>query len=663
MSPLPTPHSHVSLRAVLRKFLFSLWVGGILSLAACGGNDGADAEPKALADSSEGPVALAVEVGTVPEDIPDIEDTEGDLIDYAGSESDDQEMAEKSTEAGTERTVSGVSALLLTEPAAATSGAKSTGGNIRALATTQSDAVRLAHQATFGPSEALVKNIRKQGAARWISSQMKLNSSTYTTGGSGAIHKHTNRNRDFCSTRNNNCWRDWYSTTPLVWDFYRNATTKPDQLRQRVALALQQIVVVSNLEVSGTYGFKYYNNTLLKQAFGNYREVLRKVILSPVMGDYLNNANNDRNEPNENFARELLQLFSVGTCNLNADGTLAGGVCTPTYDNEIVRSYAYALTGWTYPRGGKSPWGCGSGGTNCRYYQGDMVPVAARHNTQALTLLSGQLLAEGHSAQQALDAVLNSLMAHPNTAPFVSRQLIQHLVTSNPSPAYVTNVANAFTTGRFGAFGTGRPGDMKAVVAAILLDPEARTETPANTAGRLREPVQLFTGAIRALNGRTDGDALSWGWGEELRQHVFRSPSVFNFYPPDYPVPGTSLVGPAFGIHNANAALQRMNYLNYLVFWGGSQKAKGVPRGIGTFARLQAFTADATDPARLVDRLALLNLGEVLPETERTAVINAVAAFGIPTSGTRQQIADAKTNRVRQAAFLVLASPQYQLIR
>jgi hypothetical protein len=224
-------------------------------------------------------------------------------------------------------------------------------------------------------------------------------------------------------------------------------------------------------------------------------------------------------------------------------------------------------------------------------------------------------------------------------------------------------VANAFTTGRFGAFGKGYPGDMKAVVAAILLDPEARTETPTDSAGRLREPVQLFTGAIRALNGRTDGDALSWGWGEELRQHVFRSPSVFNFYPPDYPVPGTSLVGPAFGIHNANAALQRMNYLNYLVFWGGSQKARGVPRGIGTFVVLKAFRPDAVDAARLVDRLSLLVLGEVLPATERTAVINAVNAFTIPTSGTRQQIIDAKTNRIRQAAFLVLASPQYQLIR
>jgi uncharacterized protein (DUF1800 family) len=263
-----------------------------------------------------------------------------------------------------------------------------------------------------------------------------------------------------------------------------------------------------------------------------------------------------------------------------------------------------------------------------------------------------------------VEAVLNSLMAHPNTAPFIGRQLIQHLVTSNPSPAYVSRVAGAFTSGRHGAFGDGQRGDMRAVIAAILLDAEARTETPANTAGRLREPIQLFTGAIRALNGRTDGDALGWWWGEELRQHVFRPPSVFNYYPPDYPVPGTAQVGPAFGIHNANAALQRVNFVNYLVFWGGSQPGANVPNALGTSVNLQRFTADAGDAAALVDRLSNLLLGEALPTTARSAAIAAVNAFTIPGgNASAASIAEARTNRVRQAAFLVLASPQYQLIR
>lgn len=525
--------------------------------------------------------------------------------------------------------------------------------------------MRLAHQASFGPTELLVAQIRTQGPELWLTNQMALATSRYTSGGSDAVHKHTVANQDFCTGRGSDCWRDYSSTTPLVWDFYRNATTEPDQLRQRVALALQQILVVSNLEVSGTYGFRYYYNTLLQEALGNYREVLRRVILSPVMGDYLNNANNDRLAPNENFARELLQLFALGTCQLNQNGTLTGSVCTPTYDNEIVRAYAFALTGWTYPAGGASPRPCTPSGTNCRYYQGDMVAVASRHNTDALTLLPTIApLAQGHTAGQALNAVLDSLMNHPNLAPFVSRQLIQHLVTSNPTPEYVARVANAFTLGRYGSFGSGNRGDMKAAVAAILLDPEARSESPSTSAGRLREPIQLFTGVIRALQGRTDGEALAYWWGDELRQHVFRPPSVFNFYPPDYPVPGTSLVGPSFGIHNANAALQRINFINYLVFRGGSAAAVNVPDAVGTAVNLAPFAADANEPAQLVDRLSLLVLGEVLPTIERTAVIEAVGAYSIPGGNASvQAMADARINRVRQAAYLVLASPQYQVIR
>ena len=178
-------------------------------------------------------------------------------------------------------------------------------------------------------------------------------SSRYTRGGDDSVHKHTAAG-DFCATRGADCWRDWQSTEPLLWDFYRNAISQPDQLRQRVAFALQQIVVVSGIEVSGTYGFRKYHNDLMDLSFGNYRDVLRKVTLSPLMGDFLNNANNDKDAPNENYARELLQLFSIGTCELEADGALKTGKCVPTYDNETVRSYAYALTGWTYPAGGVS---------------------------------------------------------------------------------------------------------------------------------------------------------------------------------------------------------------------------------------------------------------------------------------------------------------------
>ena len=522
------------------------------------------------------------------------------------------------------------------------------------------DAVRLATQASFGPSEVLIADIRTKGSSAWVANQMTLASSRYISGGSNAVHRVTS-NIGFCDQAANKgpeCWRNNYSTVPLLWDFYRNATTRPDQLRQRVAFALQQIVVVSGTEADGTYGFRNYHNVLLDNAFGNYRQVLKKVALSPVMGDFLNNVNNDKAAPNENFAREFLQLFSVGTCLLNADGSLRGGACAPTYDNDVVRAYAYALTGWTYPAGGATPWGCWPQGTNCRYYAGDMVPVASRHDTQPRTLLSGVSLPNGHLAPAALEAVLDSVMQHPNTAPFIGRQLIQHLVSSNPSPAYTSRVASAFTSGRHANFGTGQRGDLAATVAAVLLDPEARSATTAYNAGKLRDPVLMFTGVLRGLNGQSDGDALSWWWGEELREHVFRPPSVFSFFSPDYPVAGTALVGPAFGIHNANAALQRLNYLTYLLDWGGSTPNSSVPNATGTTIDLSRFTADAADAGRLVDRLSVIATGQALPAGTRSEIIKAVSWWTASTDATNW-----RTNRVKAAAYLVFASPDFQVQR
>jgi uncharacterized protein (DUF1800 family) len=522
--------------------------------------------------------------------------------------------------------------------------------------------VRLAEQATFGATEALLMDIKSKGVNAWVAEQMTLSTSTYTTGGGDGIHKVTSKTQGYCDLPANagpQCWRDNFSSQPLLWDFYRNATQQPDQLRQRVAFALQQIVVISNLEVEGTYGMRYYYNTLLQNAFGNYRQILKKVSLSPVMGDYLNNANNNKSAPNENYARELLQLFAIGTCELNMTGTLKGGACIPTYNNEVVREYAYALTGWTYPAGGVSGWGCYPTGANCRYYGGDMVPVEQYHDSATRNLLSGVRLDAGHKTADALERVLDSLMAHPNIAPFISKQLIQHLVMSNPSPAYVERVATAFNAGRFGSFGTGQKGDMAATVAAILLDAEARSTTATATGGRLREPVQMFTGVLRALQGRTDGDALGYWWGADLKQMVFRPPSVFNFFPPDYPVANTgNLVGPQFGIHSVNSGLQRLNFLTYILDWNGSNPDASVPNAVGTKVDLTAFLADAPDAAKLVDRISLMVLGAPLPNASRTKTIEAVSWWTSSRDSTNWQL-----NRVKAAAYLVFASPQYQVLR
>jgi uncharacterized protein (DUF1800 family) len=253
-------------------------------------------------------------------------------------------------------------------------------------------------------------------------------------------------------------------------------------------------------------------------------------------------------------------------------------------------------------------------------------------------------------------------MEHPNMAPFIGRQMIQALVTSNPSPAYVERVALAFSTGSFVAngrsFGQRQRGDLAATVAAVLLDAEARGDTPPANAGRLREPVLFMTGTLRLLDGRSDGDAMGYWWGEQLNQHLFHAPSVFNFYPPDYPVPGTTLVGPAFGIHNANTALARLNFLSFFIDQGGAQPNPELANAIGTKLSLAGWTARADDGAKLLDQMSMTLLGRALPEASRSAVQDAVNAWTDKTNPN-----DWRERRVRTAALLLLASPQYQVPR
>ncbi|ASM77976.1 hypothetical protein VITFI_CDS2198 [Vitreoscilla filiformis] len=531
----------------------------------------------------------------------------------------------------------------------------------------QLDAVRLAHQASFGPNEALVRAIRQQGIPEWIQAQMTATGSAYTSGGSGNVHQNVG-NLGFCGTgaqaNNPYCWRDHFSTEPLTWDFYRNAVSQPDQLRQRVALALHQLLVVSGVEIGGTYGLRKYQSIFLNQAFGNYREVLKQVTLSPVMGDYLNHVNNDKKSPNENYARELLQLFSLGTCRLTPNGQLMGNRCVPTYDNAVVRNYAYALTGWTYPPGGSTVWGCWPEKTNCQYYGGNMVPLVSFHDKQQRTLLSGVTVPANATPEQALAKVLDSLMIHGNMPPFIARHLIQNLVRSNPSSDYVERVVTAFRTGHYVhavggktfRFGKGVRGDLAASVAAVLLDTEARTVNSTDTtAGKLRSPVLQITGALRALNGYTDGAPFTWWWGETMMMHVHRAPSVFSYYPPNFPVPGkNALVGPEFGIHNVSTTMTRLNLYTYLLDWGGSKPDSSIPNATGTQVNTLAFQSDADQPGVLVDRLSKLLLGKTLNASLRQKVIYSVSYWT-----SRNSPSDWRDKRVRAAAWLILSSPEY----
>jgi uncharacterized protein (DUF1800 family) len=544
---------------------------------------------------------------------------------------------------------------------------------------TEKSAFKLLQQASFGATEAGVVEAKAKGARRWLAEQFAMPVSTYGFRDRDAIHKWSDKNSGFCdqfangSAERNNCWRDWYSSDPIKLDFFKQASIGTDQLRQRVAFALSQILVVSEVEVNGTYGLADYHQMLRDKAFTSYREVLQAVITHPVMGEYLNMVNNDASDPNENFARELLQLFSIGTCELNADGTLKTGRCTATYDNAMVREYAHALTGWTFPVGGVNAWCTNScGWKNPTYLKGPMVPVTAQHDNKARRLLSGVSLAVGNSPQQGLSAVVDSLMAHPNIAPFVSKQLIQFFVTSNPTPGYVARVASAFEAGRFEAIGTGNKGDLKATIAAVLLDSEARDDLSSsnNKFGKLREPVVMMVSAIRALNGYTDGERMGkYGWGSNLSQPVFNSPSVFNFYAPDYPLPaGNGLQAPQFQLVNANTSLGWMNFANDLVYWWygkglGLEAKTDMAATTGTRVSYAAWEADAADTTKLIERLDRLFTGGEVGPAGRAAIASALSEY----SARDTWLTDANNQsswqreRVKTAAYLFIASPHFQV--
>jgi len=572
-----------------------------------------------------------------------------------------------------------------------TAGTDAKGETIADVPTTRVDAGRFLHQSSFGPNEDTLLEVQTKGVRKALLEQFAAPVSRYAytlpeNAGRDQVHVYIG---DFCaqfaagSPEKDNCWRDWYTTIPVQWDFFRQAVSGRDQLRQRVAFALGQIFVTSHVELSGAYGFAEYHQMLRDNAFGNFRTLLEKVTLSPLMGDYLDMVNNDGAAPNENYARELLQLLSIGTCRLNPDGSYESGRCIATYDNATVREYAYALSGWTFPAGGRLSW-CNplcSGWQNPRYYRGSMVPVAARHDKVQRTLLAGVVAPAARTPQQGLAAVLDSIMAHPNVAPFIGRQLIQALVASNPSPAYIGRVSAAFNSGRYadaqGTIGSGIKGDMQATLAAILLDPDARARNPAagTDEGKLREPVVFMAGAIRALDGVTDGERLGlWGWGTNMSQPVFNAPSVFNFFRPDFPLTGTRLAAPEFGILTTNTTFARINFANDLVYWWynkgqGLAPNTSIPDATGTrvsYARWEGLVSNpATDSIKVVERLDDLLLAGRLTTAEKQAIVAAMDEWR-PTDtwlSDASNLSSWQRERVKTAVYLILSSPQYQIQR
>ena len=509
------------------------------------------------------------------------------------------------------------------------------------------DAVRLLEQSTFGPNDTLVAHVMQVGMQAFLSEQYAAAPSTYPL----LKYVPAGQQATFCpADPDPTCARDYYSLFLLQNAFFTNALNGPDQLRQRVAFALSQILVTSGLTVNLAYGLAKYQQIFLDNAFGNYEDILTRVTLSPVMGDYLNMVNNDKPangvNPNENYAREFMQLFSIGVWQLNQDGTQtldSTGLPIPTYGQAEIEGFAHVFTGWTYPALPGAP----SRTHNPKNFLGDMVPVDSNHDKGAKLLLNGVTLPAGGTIQSDLTAAVHNVFMHSNIGPFIGKQLIQKLVTGDPSPQYVSRVAASFNDN-----GQGVRGDMKAVISAILNDPEARTAAKGSASyGKLREPVLWMAAAARALNTQTDGVFFGQQSGQ-LGQQLFYPASVFNYYPPTYLLPDTTHLAPEFAIQNSSTAINRYNFANTLAF-GTIAPLSTLSGAIGTTPNWGPLAALAGNPGALLDELDTLMMYGIMPAAMRSTITSAVNA--IPVNNPQL--------RAKTAFYLVVTSAEYQAER
>lgn len=533
------------------------------------------------------------------------------------------------------------------------------------------EAARFLAQATFGPTLEDIARLRQIGYSAWINEQVGFPVSSQLTFMKNAAQR---------AGTGDSVRRDWRLDAWFVNALGGKDPIKPtvlhrDQLRQRVAFALSEIFVVSDatsdLLGNAPHGMTHYYDTLARDAFGNFRTLLEDVTLHPVMGIYLSMMQNQKPDPvnnirpDENYAREVLQLFSVGLVRLNADGTPlldANQQPIPAYDQDTVKGFAHVFTGWTFN-------GCQAQGYfDCYYYDSSapawvtpMENQAAYHAwAQAKQLLNytgvslpGGVLAAGGSGRGDLDAALDNIFRHPNVGPFIGRQLIQRLITSNPSPAYVGRVAAAFNDN-----GQGVRGDLRAVVTAVLMDPEARD--PASQPehfGKVREPILRLTHLWRALNAKSKSGFLDefWTLDGNLGQSPMYASSVFNFFSPRYSPIGEisqlQLAAPELQLATDYMLPANEGYLMRKIF----DAYVGNPGGIGDdeiAINLSRDLALASNPAALIDRYNTLFLSGQMSAPMRQVLLERLN--GMPANTTA-----AKRERVQEALYLIVNSPEY----
>jgi len=471
-------------------------------------------------------------------------------------------------------------------------------------------AARIAEQTSFGPNDALLASIQQLGLTAYLNQQFGLPQTLIPTPANNSVG------------------------TLQQWQLH-TFTTAPDQLRQRVIHALSQIIVVSANKNIYADAMLPWMRVLSQNAFGSYRDLLRDVTKSSSMGKFLDLANSAKaspgNAPNENYPREIMQLFTIGLWQLKPDGTLlpgTNGLAQATYTQDDVVELSRALTGWVYAQP--------AGGNVHEWHGAPMVPVQSRHDTGAKTVL-GVTIPAGQTVEQDLESVLQILMTHPSTAPFIATRLIRSLVLSNPTPGYIQRVADVFAA---------TDGNLQATITAIITDPEARQDVPAGpTAGRLKDPILHTCGFLRALNGQfKDPNQIVYLFAN-LAQSPLNAPSVFSWFSPMYRVPHDTMVGPRgtifgpeFQIYTPMEASLRGNFFHHML---------GNPNSGDFSLDLSPFQPFGNDMAGLVE------------------LVNQKLLYGRMTAAMKQTLINAAApgydagTRIQTVLYLTALSGQY----
>ncbi len=554
-------------------------------------------------------------------------------------------------------------------------------------------ASRFLNYSSLGADFETINTVADMGISNWLDMQFNLAPQISFTDSTWMIWDHfypqyiSIWGYDYIVNHGDAVIPYWFYWKMAWWN---NILKSEDHLRQRTAQALSQIFVISeksNLQLSGP-GMANFYDLLYNHAFGNFRDLLYDVSLHPMMGFYLSHINNPKSDtaanihPDENYAREIMQLFSIGLFELNLDGTVvfdSHGFPVPTYNNNDIKEFAKIFTGLA-PAGYYWPWEDYSGlitewGNEFNESPATvitwepMIPFDNWHEPGEKYLLNGQVVPAGQTTLQDIDSAIDNLFNHPNVGPFIGKLLIQRLVKSNPSPEYVKRVATAFNNN-----GQGQRGDMKSVIRAILTDAEAidcwwQTES---TSGKLKEPLLRYTQALRAFNVTNQSGRL-WNWGylfdEAVSQGILSSPSVFNFYLPEFqpngPIADADLFAPEYQIHTSATSINYINlvynwfvndYLGEIATHAGNAVHNAPSYDINDLDPADYLYLDLTDEINiaddanaLVDRLDLILTGGLFSDETKNSIISTI-----------QQLSD-QEERVQAALFLSFIATEYNV--